>query len=393
MDFLNIEMSRSLNGKLETFRIVDGIKQGPATCRKRKEYCKNYNEEYTYVDGVKQGKGMASWEGDYSFFIEEGEHSTFIWDDKYPRLVYTYEEEYFTYVDGAKEGKGTYMYCHQDKHKAGIFWGNFEMEKEFEYKEEFTYVNGLKQGKAVAVDREGNKEEFTYVDGVREGKVIYTSSSGEKQEKLYINGLKFEDAENIATNNEGEIILVWKTGATLKATIVNGVLQGKAIYEKNSNNIEEYTYVDGVKQGKATFKSFNTEKEYFYIDGKKQGKAVHKYSEGFIGDFKEEYSYVDGVKQGKAVMYEELETIIKEKKSYFMNNKEEYSYGRNGEKEGPATTYYEDGSRRECTYYQDSIHGIVTYYRANGEIEETNYIFGESENYNYEDYYDDESPF
>ena len=138
--------------------------------------------------------------------------------------------------------------------------------------------------------------------------------------------------------------------------------KNKAItkYIFNNGNIEEFTYINDIREGVTKFNYSNGNKEETqYKNGVLNGKSLYLYKNGD----KEEFNYINDIRESVT------------KFIYSNGDKEETQYIK-GILQGDSTYYTKDGDEEYRSYKDGKLQGKAEVYRKNGEIETRYYIDG-----------------
>ena len=186
----------------------------------------------------------------------------------------------------------------------------------------------------------GTEIEFIYNNGDKEvrkyekNKAItkYIFKNGNIEEFTYINDIR-----------EGTTKFTYSNGDKEETQYKNGVLNGKSLYISKNGDKEEFTYINNIRESVTKFIYSNGDKEETqYIKGILQGDSTY-----YTKDGDEEYrSYKDGKLQGKAEVYRKNGDI--ETRYYIDGVLQGEANIR--DKDGEVTRlYYTDGVRKDVT--------------------------------------------
>ena len=177
----------------------------------------------------------------------------------------------------------------------------------------------------------------------------YIFKNGNIEEFTYINDIR-----------EGATKFTYSNGDKEETQYKNGVLQGKSIYISKNGDKEEFVYINDIREGATKFTYSNGDKEETqYKNGVLEGKTLYLYKNGD----KEKTQYIKGVLQGKSLYISKNED--KEKREY-----------KDGKLQGKAEVYRKNGDI-ETRYYIDGVlQGEAVIRDKDGEVTRLYYTAG-----------------
>ena len=186
----------------------------------------------------------------------------------------------------------------------------------------------------------GTEIEFIYNNGDKEVRKYEKNKAITKH--IFKNG-NIEEFTYINDIREGVTKFTYSNGDKEETQYKNGVLNGKSLYLYKNGDKEEFTYINSIREGATKFTYSNGDKEETqYIKGILQGKSLYISK----NEDKEKREYRDGKLQGKAEVYRKNGDI--ETRYYIDGILQGEANIR--DKDGEVTRlYYTDGVRKDVT--------------------------------------------
>lgn len=199
-------------------------------------------------------------------------------------------------------------------------------------------------------------EEGLSVEGYRKDNLLLTITEPFMSELFLSNTPPY--AFSLSKEKDG-LRKISYSGMTIEHHLLNGKIEGEEIVYSLETIRRRTHYKNGIKQGeeKTYHEDGTLDCVFNYSDGKKNGVATSFYLDG---SKKSEIHYKDDLQHGEQRNYDENGKLVS------IENYEE------GQKEGVSTEFYPDGSVKVEAYFSDDLlEGVQKKYYENGVLEST----------------------
>ena len=153
--------------------------------------------------------------------------------------------------------------------------------------EERRYVNGILQGTAKRHTEDNTVQYYLYYDNGTEKTIQEAFALQEEYENGNFRWYNLSNGVKHGTT----VFLFSENEEWADQQMVEGWLQGEAVYHLSNRNWEEYSILDSTVQGKSVWHNLSGDwEERYYESGVLQGRAVYHHRDGTV----EEYEYDNG---------------------------------------------------------------------------------------------------